>query len=109
MVEEAIGGNAVEEEAVGGVPLGVGDGADGRGGVWGSAVGKVGIGGGEGGEVVGAEYMAGGLVERVENRVPRDRARRRARESEDRCFRDEVRGSGFVVRGRKRTEGDAVL
>jgi hypothetical protein len=29
VVEKAVGGDAVDEEAVGGAPLGVGDGADG--------------------------------------------------------------------------------
>jgi len=42
VVEETVGGDAVEEEVVGGAPLGVGDGADG-------GVGRVGVKGCQGG------------------------------------------------------------
>ena len=91
VVEKAVGGDTVDEEAAGDMPLRVGDGSDGGGGICGwrrqmrgffpfvklrvrmtnivrssamySAVGEVGVGGGEAGEVVGAEDVRGGLVE----------------------------------------------
>ncbi len=63
VVEESVGGDAVEEKAVGGVPLGVGDGAEGELRFRVGSVGEIGVSGGEGGEVVGAEDVIGGVVE----------------------------------------------
>ena len=71
VVEESVGGDAVDEEAAGGVPLGVGDGADGFRGTRVAAVGEVGVGGGEGGEVMGADDVRSGLVEGGQIHRPR--------------------------------------
>ena len=70
VVEESVGGDTVEEETIGDVPLGVGDGADGGLGFDCGAVGEVRVGGGESGEVVGAEDVGGSLVECVEIERP---------------------------------------